>query len=309
MSSLKKGLMMAGASVVALGMFMPGAQAFTNLNWDYDLDVDGWVDIDIDIKSKLDPSGLVAVEALQIHLGDAKAKSIVTGVTNNAPNGQDVQVPVDLGSVSYKGINGSWDNSGGLVDQNGNPLAGDKQCGGFLGTSCTIDLGTATVTVEGVGDVLYAPVQLPEVVSTATAVGNNLSIEAPTFTTFDVTQGLTGDYLFDAAKINADSWVWSIQNASVDSAATAVGNNLSVNLEAAAQNKGWFGGDDDLIVIGDLTQLSHANVSATSFVADVGVTNYTGLGSDLGRALVSSVATAVGNNGSISVSVGGGNNN
>src|SRR5690625_3398736 len=99
MSTLKKGLMMAGASVVALGMFMPGAQAFSDLNWDYELDVDGEVDFDIDIYAWLDPAGLIAVEALQIQLGDVSATSIVTGVTNNAPNGEDRTYTVDLGEL------------------------------------------------------------------------------------------------------------------------------------------------------------------------------------------------------------------
>src|SRR5690554_2410958 len=117
--------MMAGASVVALGMFMPGAQAFSELNWDYDLDVDGDVDFDIEIDAWLDPAGLIAVEALQIQLGDVTATSIVTGVTNNAPNGQPVPVSVDLGTVTYLGGGGSWDNPDELVDENGNLLTGN----------------------------------------------------------------------------------------------------------------------------------------------------------------------------------------
>src|SRR5690554_5044934 len=292
--------MMAGASVVALGMFMPGAQAFSELNWDYDLNVDGDVDFDIDIYTYLDPAGLIAVEALQIQLGDVTATSIVTGVTNNAPNGESQTRTVDLGSVSHViPYLASWDNSGGLVDENGELLEGEISCERY--GVCTLDLGQAVITVDGIGDTLYAPNHLPEVVSTATAVGNNMSIEGPTFTTFDVTQGLSGNWLIDTAKVDADSWVWDIQNASVDSAATAVGNNFNVNLEALAN------GGDDLIAVGDLTQLSHAHVNATSFVADVTVSNYTNLGSgraNLGRDLVSSVATAVGNNASISVSVG-----
>lgn len=303
MSAFKKGLMLAGASVVAVGMSMSGAQAFSDLHWDYDLWVNGNVDFDIDIWGAFDPQGLVAVEALQIQLGDVTATSIVSGVTNNAPNGEDQTHIVDLGLLHVEGLGlfgGHWHNTGDLVDENGDLLP-ETGCGVAGSGGCYVDLGDAVITIAGVGDTLWAPVHLPEVVSTATAVGNNLSIEGPTFTTFDVTQGLSGDNLFNTAEIDADSWVWSIQNASVDSAATAAGNNLSVALEAVGA------GGDDLIAIGDLTQLSHANINATSFVADVTVSNYTGLGSGddaLGRALVSSVATAVGNNASISVSVG-----
>jgi len=301
MSVVRKGLLLAGASVVAVGMSMSGAQAFSNLEWNYGLNVNGWVDFDIDIGGYFDPQGLVAVEALQIQLGDVTATSIVHGVTNNAPNGESQTYTIDLGSVTHViPYLSSWDNSGELVDENGELLEGEISCKA-LGP-CTLDLGHAVITIDGVGDVLYAPVHLPEVVSTATAVGNNLSIEGPTFTTFDVTQGLSGDNFFNTAEINADSSVWDIQNASVDSAATAVGNNLSVALQTVADTT-----NSDLIAIGDLTQFSHANVSANSFVADVTVSNYSGLGGDLGRNLVSSVSTAVGNNASISVSVGGNN--
>jgi len=305
MSALKKGLMMAGASVVALGMFAPGAQAFSDLHWDYDLWVNGDVDFDIEIDAYLDPAGLIAVEALQVHLGDVTSKSIVTGVTNNAPNGEAQTYTVDLGEIHLEGygyVDGDWHNTGDLVDANGNVLPNSGcDVNSAFGGSCIANLGEAVITIDGVGDQLYAPNHLPEVVSTATAVGNNMSIEGPTFTTFDVTQGLSGNWLIDTSKVDADSWVWDIQNASVDSAATAVGNNFNVNLEALAN------GGDDLIAVGDLTQLSHAHVNATSFVADVTVSNYTNLGSgraNLGRDLVSSVATAVGNNASISVSVG-----
>ncbi len=102
-----------------------------------------------------------------------------------------------------------------------------------------------------------------------------------------------------------DESLGGILNALVDSDATAVGNNLSVELEADT--------DADAFVLADLTQFNFADVSATSLVAGVDVNNYTNFsGAGLGPCegciegapqlpLVSSVATAVGNNVSISV--------
>ena len=57
---------------------------------------------------------------------------------------------------------------------------------------------------------------------------------------------------------------------------------------------------DDAMLVGDFTQVAYANVNATSNVYDVSLNNYTNLGS-LDRPIVSSVATAVGNNLAITV--------
>src|SRR5690554_5630966 len=246
MSAFKQGLMLAGATVVAAGMSMSGAQAFDKLDWDYYLDIWGKIKVDFKIHGNFDPKGLIMLEAMQTQIGDVKAVSIVHDITNVAPNG-----PLD------------------------------------------------------------ALTELPNVLSTATAVGNNVAMEGPTFTQFHVSQTLKGEWK-KGADVDAKSLVWDIVNASVDSSATAVGNNLSVDLETAGVNskkKGHKKGDsNDLIVIGDLSQYSHADLTALSVVSNVGVVNYNNLanlGDDLGRNLVSSVATSVGNNASISVSVGG----
>lgn len=312
MTVIKRTCLMAGASVVALGLLAPGgAEAFEQVTWTWNSTVKGFVGKFITIHNHFDPKGLVMVEAIQKQLGDVTAKSIVYDVDNNAPNGDPVTYEIDLGSVEAKGflVHAEWNNTGELEDAYGNLLGG--YCGGY--TSCSFDLGTATITIDGLGESLNAVTDLPEVVSSAVAVGNTLNIESPTMTEFHVKQVTTGDYFFNTANIEADSWVWDIKNASVDSSATAVANSFSLELEAAADagkkgkhGKYGGGGTDDLIVIGDLNQISHANVDATSFVADVSINNYTNLGK-LDRAIVSSVATAVGNAANISVSVGGNN--
>lgn len=117
-----------------------------------------------------------------------------------------------------------------------------------------------------------------------------------------ITQGeVTADATIDGS-VNENGI--AIQNASVDNAATAVGNNFSVDLAAITAG--------DAFMVADSTQFNYANTSATALVDGVSVDNYTGFGgAGFGNALdemgvqtpiISNVATAVGNNASITVS-------
>jgi len=117
--------------------------------------------------------------------------------------------------------------------------------------------------------------------------------------------GLALGGIVDPADISAYSSVYCIENASVDSAATAVANNISVSVlsDVDGGTDCITGCDDRLsnhVVIADITQWAYANVKADSDVYNVEVNNYTNLGL-LDKPLVSSVATAVGNNVSITV--------
>ncbi|MDF2095831.1 hypothetical protein [Aquibaculum arenosum] len=306
--------MLAGASAVAMGLLAPsGAEAFDKIHWHWNNHVNGFVSKYINIHANFDPKGLVMVEGLQTQLGDVTSKSVVFNVDNNSPNGESVTQEVDLGKVNLEAAGYgkvTWNNEGELVAENGDVLQNQNCSVTGLG-GCYLDLGTATITLEGMGGPLNAVTELPEVVSTAAAIGNSFSIESPTMTEFHVEQTLKGDQLFQPASIDADSFVWDIKNATVDSSATAVGNSFSLDLETVKESGGFGfpyggfgGGSDDLIVIGDVTQFSHANMNATSFVADVSISNYNKLGK-IDRPIVSSVATAVGNAANVSVNVGG----
>ncbi len=198
---------------------------------------------------------------------------------------------------------------------------------------------TGDVTVDP-ADSFDAATELPTVDSAATAVGNNQSINSEVATylhdgqfMFDVGPGdptneddfggedvvgalgalvlgsqfgdnshtalavgasvlaITGT--IDKADVSASSEVMRIMNARVDSAAAAVGNNTSVNVNQVAEL------EDDSVLIADLTQFAAADISATSKVGRISVNNYNNLGAV--DPLVSSVATAVGNNVSINV--------
>ncbi len=182
--------------------------------------------------------------------------------------------------------------------------------------------------VDGVNDAI----DLPSIESAATAVANNQSITSSvgvnlhdaqynfggfgvdggstqiplgdpgsafnatenTHTNLLLSAGLSGALgIITPGMVTATSTVSEISNASVDSAATAVGNNLSVDLAAFTA--------DDAFVLADLTQFNYADVSASSSVTGVSIDNYANLGV-LEEPLISSVATAVGNNASITVS-------
>lgn len=310
MKTLKSARVLAASlGVLAIGAMASPAMAFDNVNWSWKKDVREHVDIDVYIDVDVESTGLVEVEKLQIFLGTVNAESTVKHIYNKQPD-----------------VGGHWQ------------YVSCYCYGGYL-----------------VKDSFDAKVELPEVLSAATAVGNNQSItsDVPVFLhdgqfvantryndgkwDYDSLAGAVdarmggggygGDGCGDCgnlhtdlaalftlgsaigfltpADISAKSEVAYIKNASVDSAATAVANNLSVNLESNVDggtgcNTGCYDRLSNHLVIADITQFAYANVSAVSDVRDITVENYRNLG-DIGGPLVSSVATAVGNNVSINV--------
>jgi hypothetical protein len=328
---IKKMGLMVGVSTLALGMFaFAPASAFDDVDWTWTATVTETITKDVDIDIDIDPTGMVMLEDLQIQIGDVTAVSIVTGIDNNQPTGgtEGGPVVVDLGSITLDadyGLGGTF-LAGGTAD----PTVGDEGPDDLSPTvtsgtvdetdhppsvngnvAAVIDLGSITVDVDpSEGLEFDALTELPEVISAATAVGNNTSIDADTAVQLHEAQILVGDIEYPTngedgdvggidvlglgvtpATISATSWVYDILNASVDSSATAVGNNLSVSIEAEGS---------DRLLMADVVQVSVANVTASSAVWDVDLYNYTNLGA-LDRPIVNSVATAVGNNKSISV--------
>jgi len=119
------------------------------------------------------------------------------------------------------------------------------------------------------------------------SMGNSASITSDVSIQYDSIQTLTGLDPATLANITADSTATIIANAAVDSAATAVGNNLTVDLE--------YTDPQNAIAIGNNVQNALVNAAATSTVDTVAVAGFEGLGT-LSTPLVSSKATAVGNN-------------
>lgn len=96
----------------------------------------------------------------------------------------------------------------------------------------------------------------------------------------------------EKSEVSAGAVMTDVRQMQMTNAATAVGNNLNVEVDAATETDG--------ILIGDATQFAYANVDAVADMYDVSVQNYNNLGAIEGP-LFSNVASAIGNNLSITV--------
>ncbi len=335
MKKHSKSTLFAGAAAGLLGMigFAGSALAFDTVNWDWQNVTLENVAVDGQINLNLDPTGLVQLEKMQVFIGDAIASSDVHNINNIQPT------PASDGkasfTVSWAGTENDQPNPSvfgtGILGGPQATLSGDLTGSGDI--SGTVDEGTDAMQLSATftdipvsvaaSDSYDALTQLPEVASAATAVGNNQSIASDVGVSLHDAQFVFGGYNPDAqgslsyidtgntslsaalafvtagglgmispATIQATSNVSNIINATVDSNATAVANNASVDVTAASPS--------DALVMADYVQGALANVSAASTVTDVSFNHYTDLG-NLGRPIVNSAATAVGNNLSIKV--------
>ncbi|MDR5901108.1 hypothetical protein [Halomonas icarae] len=160
-------------------------------------------------------------------------------------------------------------------------------------------LGTITATslVTAVDNLLLPLIDgntvddLAAVESIATAVGNNAAIESDVSAQIDNSQVYSG---IDATvgTVTATSSALAILNATVDVDATAVGNNMALDLTTIS--------DDDAFAITNNEQLSVALLTSTATAGGVLFDGINGMGTD-GTADVSAAATSVGNNLSITV--------
>jgi hypothetical protein len=335
-------LLLGSAAVVALALgYSSDAKAFDDVDWNWNKEVTSVENITINVDDQFDISGMVEVEKIQMNIGDVTATSVVSGVDNNPPGvGQDGTVVIDEvfnfqtgydDQADPDGIDPAGPVAGVVLD--GEILGGAVDEGGD-----TIDITFAVTgeveieALEGVNDA----VDLPSVESVATAVGNNQSLDSTVAVNLHDAQYNMGDVglgdnrlppipgtastasvagldgsgnthtdilaiasigaalnVIQQGSVSALSDVSDITNASVDSSATAVGNNLSIDLQANTEG--------DAFMVADLTQFNYADVSANSMVSGVNVNNYANMEA-LEGPLVKSVATAVGNNVSISVS-------
>jgi hypothetical protein len=320
-------------SAVAVSAIAAGpAMAFDKVDWDWKTKIHTDVDIDVTIHLNAYVDGMVQVEKLQIFLGDVNAESNVSCITNT-PFYPVVDRKKDEHRDDYK--------------------PGEYKPGDSKDQTYAIDEGYRGRHDFDKIDVkpLDAVTQLPIVLSSATAIGNNQSItsDVPVFlhdgqfvanvrdnydgevwnnpselygagwgggggnVNTDIAALFTLGAVFGVltpANIHAESNVYNIQNASVDSSATAVANNISVTLQT-----------NDVanhILIADITQFALANVTADSDVHGVTATGYSNMRQLTTPTLetvdgqanvlvqvptpwVSSVATAIGNNTSINV--------
>lgn len=217
-------------------------------------------------------------------------------------------------AFAFDTINWNWDadvQTNVAVDANANidvnpsgleMVEGDQSMSGNLAavsTTTAVDndlSGLGSVSVE---DVVAVETQ-------GSSIGNNASLESDVAVNYDLNQSYGG---LDVAVVDpvlgtqvtvpvpgiivASASTSDISNATVDNDATGVANNISVDLTAGSPENGFL--------VGNSVQTAYADVSTTSTVGSIGFTDISGLGT-LADPGVSSVATSVGNN--LSVSVG-----
>lgn len=192
--------------------------------------------------------------------------SAATAVANNANITSDVMVEMHETQIAFGGFDGDGGENGGVDGSAGSAIAAvfDNYYNPGASTDNPAEDGTNTNDYTG-------------------NIGTSSAIAL-------MVAGAAG--IIEPGRVEANSIVWDIENATVDSVATAVANNKSVNLEYA---------DGNGVFIGDVTQFAYMDVYSNSFVSDVEISNYSGLG-NLDRPIVSSVATSIGNNLSVNVS-------
>ena len=309
--------------------------AFDNVRWSWYKDVREHVDIDVDIDIDVKSTGLVEVEKLQIFFGNVTAESNVHGIHNyqydpgfevkyiycycypviiNNAFDATVDLPSVISAATAVGNNQSITSDVPVFLHDGQFVANTRfNSDGDCDWRCTLKTAMPDADVAGFnGGGNYNAGNLHTDLALLFSLGAIVGVLTP-------------------ADISAESNVWNIRNATVDSSATAVANNISVTLKSDVD--GTDGSDEERlslctdghcgppshdgdallsnhVLIADITQFAYANVSAVSNVCDVSLSDYKNLSPNtddlsatLGRPIVSSVATAVGNNVSITVGV------
>ncbi|MCD1636950.1 hypothetical protein K7H91_24685 [Martelella mediterranea] len=175
-----------------------------------------------------------------------------------------------------------------------------------LGSMSSVSAVTAIDNALISGLTGAAPVtDLAAIDSSATSMGNSAALTSDVQMAFDAQQSfggidvalgapLVGDIadLSLPGLIDASSSVIGVLNASVDSAATGVANNLTAKLETTS--------DQDAFAIGNNVQTALATMVSLSTVDAVSFGGFSDLGT-LDTPAINSAATAVGNNFSVEI--------
>jgi hypothetical protein len=326
MSSVPKSGLLAGASALALSLAVASpALAFDRVNWSWDATILETITKNVTIDIDIAPTDMTMVESMQAHFGDVTATSTVFDITNSQASSGGT---VDGGLVDFQfhyGL-GNGGAPGEVIDDDfKHPqvifATVDESDFGEFGINGTVvgSIGIGEITVPA-SESLDAATELGSVTSATTAVANNLGVDSDSTLQLHIGQFAAGggagegqgpalastgntnlsvaaflgslvlDGSLQKAMVRAVSTVDSIVNATIESAATAVANNVGVRM---APNG---------MILADMMQFAHADVSALSSVTNATLGNYTGLGS-LPTPLVISVATSIGNNASFTMRV------
>ncbi len=265
----------AGALMAA---FSSGASAFEVVDWDWTNHVGVNNTINVTSTATLNFDSLVELEKWQLHFGNLTSVAN-TGVVVNNPGSP--QLAANLPELKNHATSVGNSQS---IDSTTAVQLHDLQitAGGITGSTSP----NALAFLLGVYGLTLLDDQLENI---------NEAYDMAALTLIAAASGLV-----DPVNISATANVASATNVSVDNAATAVGNNIDVNLHS--------GNTSNRYLIGDITQLTIGNVAASATVQAVSITGY----SDFNAAnfgnlagvqtpVVANVATAVGNNVNIKV--------
>ncbi|WP_227370838.1 hypothetical protein [Halomonas sp. M20] len=234
----KLALAVSAASAVMLSISQ--AQAFDRSDWDWELDVDTNIEQDIDIDVDLDdPNGLALVEVDQEFDGSLKAVSKVTDI-NNASE-KNIHVTGSLFPTSLD-IDVTYSGTGlgalGEIESTATAVANNASIETDVQTNLdSFQDWDGSGSIEAISHVAH--INNMTVDSAATAVGNNLSLELKTKSGDDSI--LLANVVQDGrGYVSANSMVHDVdlhdvtpkgfEGPEISSAATAVGNNVSVKL-------------------------------------------------------------------------------
>jgi len=321
MSSILKSGLLAALSLAAASP----ALAFDRVNWSWDATILETITKNVTIDIDIAPTDMTMVESMQAYFGDVTATSTVSDITNNQASSGGT---VDGGLVDFQfhyGLGNAGAPGEFLDDDFKSPkvLFGsvDERDDGEFGINGTVigTIGIGEITVPAT-ESLDAATELGSVTSATTAVANNLGVDSDSTLQLHIGQFAAGggagegqgpalastgntnlsvaaflgsliiDGSLQKAMVRAVSSVDTVVNATIESAATAVTNNVGVRM---APNG---------MILADMMQFAHADVLAQSSVTNVTLSNYAGLGS-LPTPFVISVATSIGNNASFTMRV------
>ncbi len=256
------------------GLVSAPAWAFEQVDWAWSLTAATDVDTDVAVTPELTPSGAVALEALQLAIGDPNAVSQIEGVTVAWPEGRPaLDAEVDLGYVAAAATT----------------VANNLDVGSDVPVAFTV--GQFALAKAPFARQISAPGggEAAAVAAAGEAVGesDNLNQDLALLLLSGVLAGVVAQGDLDSLATVAD-----IEGAAAASEATTVANTVALSVTPAGPNDG--------VVQGDLTQFSPNDVTATSGIARVAVGNQVNMGLS-GRPLAASTATAVGNNASLAV--------
>lgn len=319
---MMKRTLLATTAILGLSLAAAPAQAFDNLEWNWELNAFTNIDIDVAVEAlDLSPDGMATIEIFQDFTGDVNSNVSFSGdyLTNDAtelavaPEGE-VLIPLN-GTIH---LEGNWNKHGvnGTVNGDVDGFIGDFELAegsidpsGLLGKSgeyefyIDMDGQVFVFDWDDVGldfdDVTVdATTQMGTLVGDAVSIANFNSIQTETATLLDQIQVHSANNDLDGFGVSATASAGEIGNpvaAAVDLSATAISNYFS--LEGAP-------GAGDNILVADLTQTTDANINASATaVQDLSGFNNVGafVNGDLDAGVVGNLnATAIGNYSSMS---------